>query len=95
MEFLVFMHGDATSPETGDWDQYIGGLMADGVFCGGSSLSPGASLRLQGDPAPTSAPVGFIRLKCRDLDQARELVAQNPAFLAGASIEIFPLVEDE
>lgn len=95
MEFLVFIHDDATAPESGDWGQYIGGLKAAGVFCGGSSITSGTSLRRRGDPAPASGIVGFFRLRCRDLDQARDLAAQNPAYLAGASIEILPLVEDE
>ena len=94
MEYLVFMHGDATGPEPENWEDYIGGLVAEGIFCGGSSLTGATCLRLSGDPRPASDMIGFIRLKCHDLDHAREIFSRTPAYLAGATIEICQLVED-
>lgn len=94
MDVLVLMNNDATTPETASWDGYIEKLIAEGALRGGSSLKALRRMRRQGDPGKSSDLVGFLRLNCRDLAHAQDLLAENPAYLAGATIEICEEVED-
>jgi hypothetical protein len=87
-EFIFFMHGDA-GEAPGDWGPYLDGLRAKGVFDGGSGVGGGTCARKAGDAGPiTDRIVGYIRVRAADLAQARELLAGNPVYEAGGTVEI-------
>jgi hypothetical protein len=94
MDVLVLMHNDAPSPETASWDGYIEKLVVEGVLRGGSSLRALTQVRRQGDLGNPTGLVGFLRLNCRDLAHVEALLAENPAYLAGATIEVCEEVEE-
>lgn len=92
-EFVLFMHRDA--PDGGkprpqaEWTEYFDRLNADHVFEGGSSIGGGVCVNVDGSSREiTSGIFGYIRLRVRDLEHARELAALNPVYRAGGTIEI-------
>lgn len=88
-EYLLLMHDDTTTPEAEErWPAYLEGLAARGALRGGSAIGGGVTLRLAGTAAPTSGLTGFVRVEAPDLDGARALVAGNPTFEAGGTIEV-------
>jgi hypothetical protein len=94
-DYILLMHTDG-GPEAGDaWEAYIEKLNALGVFRGGSSIGAGTTLRKQGAPGPLAAHLaGFIRVEAPNLEAARKLVEGNPAYEAGATVEVRELPED-
>ena len=98
-EYLLLMHADARDPETANsgeaWAAYLARLRELGCFEGGSSLGRGISRRLGQPDSPAKTPIdGFIRVRCDDLASALALVAGNPAYEAGATVEVRELVKD-
>jgi hypothetical protein len=92
-EFIILMRNDGN--ESGDWQSYLAALQTAGVFRGGSSFGKGIVAR-KGAPAellPLSL-TGFVRVDARDLAQAQSLLASNPAFEGGCSVEVRELIED-
>ena len=89
-DFILLMHGDAAAETSfADWDAYITGLNKAGVMKGGSAIGPGASMRKSGAAAPLSDDiVGYLRLVADDLPHARTMVAGNPVYEAGGTVEI-------
>jgi hypothetical protein len=95
-DFIVFMHNDAPDRTTGDWGAYLAGLRAAGVFEGGSAIGAGECMRKTGTPAPLAEQLdGYIRVTAPSLAAARTLIEGNPAYEAGATIEIRELPRDE
>ena len=96
-EYILFMHDDA--PEGGDrsqaWAAYFAKLRQAGVFDGGSAIGEGLCVA-KSKPAPgiTRHLSGYIRIRAADLAQARDLVAGNPVFEAGGTVEIRELPRD-
>jgi hypothetical protein len=87
-DFILLMHADATADEA-DWEPYLAWLRAEGVFCGGSAIGDGRCARKHGTPAAPSAQlVGYIRVSADDIERAAALVAGNPVFEAGGTVEI-------
>lgn len=94
-DFLLLMHGDGGAESGAAWEAYIGQLAARGVFRGGSSIGPGTTVRKEGAAGPLAAHIaGFIRVEAPTLEAARMLVEGNPAYEAGATIELRELLED-
>ena len=95
-DFLLLMHGDTTEPESAAaWEDYLATLRRVGAFMGGSSIGAGTVMRRAGVAAPVSAELtGFIRVSATDLDAAQRLVAGNPVYEAGGTVEIRALPED-
>jgi hypothetical protein len=89
-EFLLLMHGDTTQQPTGDmWTSYLQSLRQRGCFQGGSSIGDGDCVRREGAPAPINRQVvGYIRISAADLAEAKLLVADNPVFECGGTVEI-------
>jgi hypothetical protein len=86
-DYLLLMHNDAPGPL--DWGPYIAALQAGGHFQGGSAIGPGLCARTSGAaPAITTHLSGFMRITADTLDHARALLAGNPAFEAGGTVEI-------
>ncbi|RAI59257.1 YciI family protein [Roseicella frigidaeris] len=91
-DYLFLMHDDAPPGATGgdgDWAAYIGRLQAAGRFQGGSAIGTGLCVRRAGAVPPITARLsGFIRVTAEDLEAARRLLAGNPVFEAGGTVEI-------
>ncbi len=96
-DYLLLMHDDAARDAEGDapedsgatWEDYFARLRALGRFEGGSAIGPGVCVRKSGAAPPVTAYLsGFIRVTADSLDHARALVAGNPVFEAGGTVEI-------
>jgi hypothetical protein len=98
-EFIVLIHDDAidnvlaNAPQA--WENYLQSLQASGCFSGGSAIGNGDTFRKRVLAKATSGLNGFLRLRCIDLAKARALLEGNPAFEAGATVEIRELPQDE
>jgi len=89
-DFIFLMHDDASAPVNDTaWSAYLGDPRISGRLQGGSAIGDGLCLR-KADPAPpiTSHLTGFLRVEADSLEQARALVAGNPVFEAGGTVEI-------
>ncbi len=95
--YIFLMHDDATVPVRGDaWPPYLERLRASGAFRGGSAIGPGVCLRKTGAPPATTGHLGgFLRVEVADLEQARALVAGNPVYEAGGTVEVRELPRDD
>ncbi len=92
-DFLFLMHRTERA-ETGDWDGYVAGLVAGGHMRGGSSLGGGVCVNKAGDVVAVSEHiVGYLRIEADSLEVARSLLAGNPTYEAGGTVEIRELVE--
>jgi hypothetical protein len=88
-DFIFLMHDDAPAGAARDWDPYLTRLRETEVFQGGSAIGPGCCERKTGQsPNPTLHITGFIRVAADDLAHARRLLAGNPVFEAGGTVEI-------
>lgn len=95
-EFILFMHGDATLPESdGVWDAYFERLHRSGQFDGGSSIGEGKTFRKGGAVgAAATSLVGFLRIRAADAEEAETFLVGNPVFDSGGTIEIRELLRD-
>jgi hypothetical protein len=93
-DYIFLMHSDVQAPEEG-WPDYLDKLSATGRFRGGSSIGPGV-VRRRGLPpgSVTESLVGFIRVEADDLAGAEALLAGNPVYEAGGTVEIRLLPEE-
>lgn len=86
-DYIFLMHDDA--PGGLDWEPYLSKLREAGVFQGGSAIGPGCCSRKAGEPpAPTAHLTGFVRVTAEDLAHAQALLAGNPVYEAGGTVEI-------
>jgi hypothetical protein len=95
-DFILLMHGDTVrdAPDA-MWDAYFARLRALGVFDGGSAIGGGVALRDGAPPAPlTIAITGFIQVRAAELAAAQALVAGNPVFECGGTVEVRELPRD-
>ncbi|MGB8264953.1 MAG: YciI family protein [Candidatus Velthaea sp.] len=93
-DFIFLMHDDAPDA-VADWGPYLAQLQAKGVLQGGSRISGGTCVRKSGTAhSITSHLGGFIRVEATDFDDARTLIAGNPVYEAGGTIEIRELPRD-
>jgi hypothetical protein len=71
------------------WEPYIRLLQQRGVFQGGSAIGGGACVRKDGTRLPvTQHIVGYIRITADSLDRATQLLAGNPHFERGGTVEV-------
>jgi hypothetical protein len=88
-DYIFLMHGDGAASADDAWGPYLERLKASGQFRGGSSIGAGACLNKAGKAVATSDHlVGYITVQAEDLQKARELVAGNPVYEAGGTVEI-------
>jgi YCII-related domain-containing protein len=86
-DYLFLMHDDAT--EDGDWGPYLQMLERAGKLQGGSAIGSGLCVRKAGRPPPiTGHLAGFIRVEAGNLAEAQALLAGNPVFENGGTVEI-------
>ncbi len=96
-DYLLLMHDDAPpgreAPEA--WPDYFARLHRADAFAGGSSIGDGLCMaKSQPAPAITRHLTGYIRIRAADLASAQALVAGNPVFEAGGTVEIRELPRD-
>ena len=89
-EFMMLMHNDSVSESTPEmWTSYLSFLRDQRAFEGGSSIGAGEAFRGQGSPGNVSQHLtGYIRVRAESLTEAKELLAGNPVFECGGTVEI-------
>lgn len=95
-DFLLLMHTDTTRPVPDEmWDPWFQTLRAADAFQGGSAVGGGQVLRknLQAGPLATWID-GYVRIRAASLDAAMALVAGNPVYECGGSVEVRELPWD-
>ena len=93
-EYLLLMHG-GTRTEPGSWAAYVARLRSAGCFLGGSSIGGGLCATRSGSPPElTSHLVGYVKIRADDLTEATALLAGNPVYEAGGTVEIRELPPD-
>jgi hypothetical protein len=88
-DFLFLMHDDALSENSAAWGPYLAGLESAGALRGGSAIGGGLCVCKSG-PAPgtTSHLTGFVRIEARDLEHAKSMIAGNPVYDGGGTVEV-------
>ena len=88
-DYLLLMHDDADDYDAAAWEPYLRTLRERGSFEGGSVVGDGVCSRKRGTAPPITAHlVGYLRVTAADLDGASALLAGNPHFEAGGTVEI-------
>jgi hypothetical protein len=97
-DYIFLFHDDV--PEGGaagagaDWEPYIARLVETGGYVGGSEIGDGACVnKLRAAPPVTANLVGYLLLQAEDMEEAKKLLAGNPLFEAGGTVEIRELPE--
>jgi hypothetical protein len=86
-DFIFLMHDDAEGVDGTAWGPYFQGLGS--AFEGGSAIGGGVCVCKDGPPPEISAHLsGYIRVSAANLDEAKLLLAGNPHFEAGGTVEI-------
>lgn len=98
-DYMLLMHDDVPEGRTrpsNNWPAYLMKLREAGAFQGGSSIGGGMCVRKEGVAKEIAGHIsGYIRIRALDLQAARALVADNPVYEAGGTIEIRELPKDE
>jgi hypothetical protein len=96
-DYILLMHNDAVAevPDP-EWQVYFARLRNGGSFQGGSAIGGGRCARKHGAIPSISAHIGgYIRINAANLDEAGRLIAGNPVFEAGGTVEIRELSVSE
>lgn len=97
-DYMLLMYDDVPDGQARpdeDWAAYFAKLRAAGVFQGGSSIGDGITVSKTSTTTNITRHIsGYIRVRAADLDGARELVAGNPVYEAGGTIEVRELPKD-
>jgi hypothetical protein len=87
-DYIFFMNDDANGAE-GDWEPYLARLRSRGFFEGGSAIGNGVCVRKSGAvPALTAHLTGYVRVRADNVDHAKAMLAGNPHFESGGTVEI-------
>ena len=89
-DYLMLMHDDPSKAAAdSDWAAYIEALVKTGKLRGGSAIGGGLCRRKSGAaPSITRHIGGFLRVEARNLAEAEALLAGNPVFENGGTVEI-------
>lgn len=89
-DYLMLMHNDPSKAASDDdWATYIEALAKTGKLRGGSAIGGGVCRRKAGIAPPITAHIGgFIRVEADGLADAETLLAGNPVFENGGTVEI-------
>jgi hypothetical protein len=87
-DYIFLMHNDGAKTRAEDWPAYFANLRASDGFDGGSAIGKGACFRKSGATPATSPISGYIRVQAASLDEAKKLLAGNPVYEAGGTVEI-------
>ena len=94
-EYIFLHHSDGAEDSEPHWEGYLSGLKASGRFDGGSSIGDGECVRKSGMAPPISGQIGgYIRVRARDLEDAKTLLPGNPVYESGGTVEIRELPKD-
>jgi hypothetical protein len=95
-DFLFLMHRDAAAAVPAEaWPAYLAMLRGAGVFDGGSAIGDGVVMRKDGARPPITAHLsGYIRIQTENLAAAQRLIAGNPVYESGGTVEIRELPRD-
>ena len=90
LDFILLTHNDSTSdPTPAMLTSYFATLNSKGIFEGGSSIGAGDTFRKDGSPGKLSESlVGYIRVRAKNLSEAREFLAGHPVFECGGTVEV-------
>ena len=92
-DYIFLMHDDVRlKPSPESWTAYLSELRDRGVFDGGSAIGAGTAFRKEGVSSRNSSHLsGYIRIRAKDVEEARRFLAGNPVFEAGGTVEILEL----
>jgi hypothetical protein len=99
-DYLLLMHDDVPAGELdgagrASWAGYLEKLRASGQFGGGSAIGDGVcASRTNQSKAVTSHLTGYLRVRAASLDEALNLLAGNPVYEAGGTVEVRELPRD-
>jgi hypothetical protein len=90
LDYILLMHNDAVTQITPEmWPPYLSFLKRKGIFEGGSAIGAGEVFREKWAPGDLSAHIGgYLRIQAESLADARELLAGNPVYQCGGTVEI-------
>lgn len=90
LDYVFLMHNDLPpGSESRDWDRHLAWLRDSGHFAGGSAIGDGICVRKTGAAPQIGAHLtGFIRVAAGSLEEVQGLLAGNPVFEAGGTVEI-------
>jgi hypothetical protein len=87
-DYIFLIHNDADDGGT-EWAPYLARLRESGHFEGGSAIGDGACVRKTGAAPPLSAHlVGYLRVSANNFEHAKSMLAGNPHFEAGGTVEV-------
>jgi hypothetical protein len=86
-DYILFMHNDVVADDQHAWEPYLQTLKQNGVFEGGSEIGDGMCVRKAGAAPPITEHLGGY-IRAANIDHARSLLAGNPHFEAGGTVEI-------
>jgi len=87
-EFILLMHTDGDPDEAG-WGPYLAALKATGRFEGGSAIGDGKCFRKTGLASAVSEQIGgYVKVEAKDLTEAAAMLAGNPVYESGGTVEI-------
>lgn len=87
-EFIFLMHDDSETQGV-SWEPYLTRLNESGAFSGGSAIGDGVCVNKIAEDVPvTHHIVGYIRVTADNLAHAKSLLAGNPVYEAGGTVEI-------
>jgi hypothetical protein len=89
-DYLLLMYAGAPAPDaTYSWPTYFARLRAADAFEGGSAIGGGVCVSKAGmDADITRHLAGYIRVRAASIEAARALLAGNPVYEAGGTVEI-------
>lgn len=88
-DYILLMHNDGRDTDPDRWDAYFAELNKTGAFQGGSSIGDGVCVSRSGSTTQITAHLtGYIRIRAGSLDEAMAMVAGNPVYETGGTVEI-------
>src|SRR5262249_24104507 len=89
-DYLMLMHNDpARAASEQDWETYFAALQRTGKFRGGSAIGTGVCRRKVGAAPPITAQIGgYIRIEADSLADVEALLAGNPVYENGGTVEL-------
>lgn len=88
-DYVFLMHDDARDDDESDWTPYLDTLKQRGCFEGGSAIGNGVCVRKNGAiPNVTTHLNGYIRVSADSVDDAKAMLAGNPHYENGGTVEI-------
>lgn len=97
-DYLLLMHDDVPQerrrPDR-EWEAWFAKLRERGAFQGGSAIGGGVCVTKAGTRTGITRHLsGYVRIRAMDLEAALELVAGNPVYEAGGTVELRELPRD-